>query len=860
MEYVTARNAAVAIATVVLVYAAATAPPLSWLPKAGETQSFFGTFLAAQASITALTLAVTLFVIQGARIRQDSDQRVFNEYIKQSRVGIVFWVSLISVGITAATFLAESFFGDVSPPTFAPGMRNLSLVAAIAFFVNLLFVAVLFRYAIWLARPEHWQDLRQFLNKHDVQEAVGVFLERHSRAVTAMDTGELDSSVAFPAPGEGSANEAIERLIDDAKRAMAERRLEVAKRALNSIRELIKYALDELSGAGFRWSAPGSRPQWPPLRELGSNLYSFREEVIDQRNMDIVDELSVLDYWCMDEGMRRSCGELFTFGLSGNQHNYEIASRLGNGQLKKRFGEQFWEHNHRLVSDAVSQENPLYIRQIAFHFEHLLNDAMQSGSPADYKQLHESFERCIRATRRLMSLSSKYQATAEQVSQLEQDYRIALMGLGGRAALLAGSGAIVDPNPYLDVVREKHDRAEILADDIAQALKGDSMSGHALWRYWETEDVESFQSVPLRLEKYPLTWFAIRLVELSTEPLELLNLHGQAQRSLNWFETNSGGLETYIRRTPHINIAEMRQNAIDALHDAVNADEVSEDLAIIGSDLSQERTSDFQAKAQTSAFETNSIKRLFERVNAVIRLRSDADQIPDERFRRDWPPKAFLADLPKDSLTYYSPLEGDQFGRALSEDVTRLFCEALENAPQMTAALGTPEELLQAIDAAAADLNTSGGLVVVLVGDLTGVGFGLDGKQLDGYEPMWQTPEEDRVGEIGRYRGNPIIRLSDSNGPHLYVVEVDMWGWFVDATLDPDYDFIIEFNPVTAQRAQEYLVAEPQLFSEQPDERAQLRKLQTLIEIAGSFRTEFLVIDSERARSISDIDEAGQQP
>ena len=854
-----ARNVAVAITAGVaflLMYAGATAPPFSWLPKAGESVGLFGVLLAAQASITALTLAVTLFVIQGARTRPDSDTRVYSEYIRQSRVGVVFGVSLITVGFTAATFLAESFLGDVPPPTIAPGMRNLSLVAPIAFFVNLFFVAILFHSAIRLARPEHWQEIRQSVNMRDVRDAVLVFLGRYNRAMAAMDTGELDASVAFPAPGEGSANEAIRALLDDGRRGMAERRLEVAKRALISIRELIEYALNELSRAGVKWSAPGSQPQWPPLRELGSNLYSFREEVIGQGNTDLVDELSVLDYWCMSEGMRRSCGELFTFGLSGSQHNYEIANRLGNEQLRKRFGDQFWEHNHQLVSDAVAQDSPLYIRQVVAHFEQLLNDAMQSGSPGDYQDLHESFKRCIRTTRRFMSLSRKYQASVEQVGQLEQDYRIALMGLGGRAALLASSGAIVDPNPYLDVAREKYDRAEILAEDVSQALRHDSMNDHALWRYWETEHTESFQTISLRPEKYPLTWFTIRLMELSTETPQHLNLRGQAQRNLNWFETNSEGLTSYIHRTPDITIEAMRQNAIDALHDAVSTDEMFEDLAIIGSDLSPARVSAFESEAQAAASTTNSIKRIFERAQAVLRLRSDADQIPDEQFRRYWPPKAFLADLPEDNLTYYSPLEGGQFGRALSGDVARLFCEALADAPQMTATLGTPEDLFQAIDDAVANLNRSDGLVVVLVGDWAEVGFGLDGKQLDGYEPMWQIPEKDRVGEIGRYRGIPIIRLLDGNDPHLYVVEVDMWGWFIDATLDPDNDFIIEVNPVSAQRAQEFLADDPQLFSDQPDP---LRKLQTVAEIAASYRTEFLVIDSERARRISDINEASQQ-
>ena len=366
----------------------------------------------------------------------------------------------------------------------------------------------------------------------------------------------------------------------------------------------------------------------------------------------------------------------------------------------------------------------------------------------------------------------------------------------------------------------------------------------------------------MRPEKYPLTWFTIRLMELTTEPMQQLNLRGGAQQSLNWFRTNSEASETYVLRPPDLTIELMRQNAIGALHDAMHTDQLSEDFAIIGSDLSAERMLAFEAQSQTSALATNSIKRIFERAEAVLRLRTDADHVPEERSVRSLESKAHFTDWSEGMHNYYPRLEGDQYGRSISDAVTRLFCDALVDAPQMTAPVGTPEELLQAIDAAAADLNTSGGLVVVLAGDWAEVEFGLDGMQLEGYEAMWEIPEEDRVGEIGRYRGHPIIRLFGSNDPpstpHLYVVEVDMWGWFVDATLDPFHDLIIEFHPISAQRAQELLEAHPPLFSDQPDKPSKCRKLQTRIELIVSHRTDFLVVNSERARRVGDVDEAGQ--
>ena len=72
-------------------------PPISWLPKASEAGTLLGTLLAAQAAIAALTLAVTIFVMQGLSVRRDVDDRMYREYVRRSRVRPIFWASLVAV-------------------------------------------------------------------------------------------------------------------------------------------------------------------------------------------------------------------------------------------------------------------------------------------------------------------------------------------------------------------------------------------------------------------------------------------------------------------------------------------------------------------------------------------------------------------------------------------------------------------------------------------------------------------------------------------------------------------------------------------------------------------------------------------
>ena len=144
-------------------------------------------------------------------------------------------------------------------------------------------------------------------------------------------------------------------------------------------------------------------------------------------------------------------------------------------------------------------------------------------------------------------------------------------------------------------MRGKHNRVEDLADDIAKALElaNDDTMTISLWDNWEMEQAVSYEAFGVYPEKYPLRWFAIRLIELLTEPQRTFNLHGKAKQILDWFERSSDGLETYARDVPELNIDDKLEFAIAALQTAAHADEVAEDYAIIGSELSTDRVSAF---------------------------------------------------------------------------------------------------------------------------------------------------------------------------------------------------------------------------------------------------------------------------
>ena len=827
-------------------------PAIDWLPPPDEAGSLLGPLLGAQAAIAALTLAVTLFVMQGVSGRPDADDRMYREYIRRSWVRPIFWSSIVAVGVTGLALLAEELGTGAPLVGSSPGLRNLPLLAAIAFLVNLGLPVLLFEQAIRLAQPDRWRMLRRELNERAVRAAVQAFLDRHRRVTGQRETDEPNWADMFPGSEEGSAEEAIRALLDDARRSMDERRQADFKTALDSIKGLVTYAMDEIEREGIGWGIPGSQPQWPPLRELGRNLYPFREDVIRRGNRDYASDLLSLDYWLRSRAVDHRCGEFFTVAVGGDRWNCEIATRVGNPELSKMFRDRSWLVADMTLSALSAEEAFPYAKHLVKHHEQLLSDALHADRLGDYEELARGFDNFLRMTRLGWNVEDwPPPESARLFEQLEQHYRITLMGLGGRAIILASEGRIADAGAYLEAARDKYARPQQLSDDIAEALTHEDRRSLFLWLDWEGEGAQPFESRSVDPARYPLTFFSVRLLELATGPMRDLDLHGCAKQALDWFAANSEDLERDVRDDPDASMERRQEIALGALRDAVRRDKVAEDEDIIRRELSAERIAAFTADVYAAAFTANTIERLFIRADALLYLPSDQDAGPLRGARRQLP-KGALARAPDDARIGYALLNDGSWGRGLAEGVTKRLCEAVDDGPSSAALLGSSQELLRAIDGALESLSPRGEVIVLLAGDWHEVTVDLRLRPPDGYLPEWQVPEADRCGETGRYLGHPIVRGPHDGDRRLYVVEPGEWGCFVRAQVEGDRDLRVEVDAISLERARKLLSANPNSFSKEPDEASKLRKWQTFVEIDVAARTEFRVIDPSRARRVID--------
>ena len=835
--------------------------PLGWLPPPNETDTLLGALLAAQAAIAALTIAVTLFMMQGINNRQDVDDRIYREYVTRSWVKELLRNSLLAVGVTGTVLLGQKLVSGIEGATsVAPGLPNLVFLAIAAFVSNLVFAGALFERAVHLARPQELIDLRRYVNERDVRQALQAFLRRRTRAEASLLANEPDVTTILPDPAEGSSDDAVRELLDEARRAMRGGRQREFTRTIDSITTLLKYAMDEIEKTDLKWSPPGRQPDWPPLIDLWRNLYSFREDVIGQGNRDYVMELLKLDYWLVTTAMDRRCGEMFTTGLSGYQLNYRMADRLNNSELRHLLRDSFSLDARGWILILEANEMFPYAMEMVRHQERILADAMHLDQAEDYMRLHSDFDSVLNWIRSHWEVDSWPEPAETQLyQQLQQEYGIALMGLAGRAVLVNQTQSISSTHAYLEIAREQYPQTSDFTRDTAQALNRETLSERTLWREWETEYVPIGQVYSIQTEQYPLAFFAVRLMELITAQDIAIDLHGRAAQVSQWFANNIARVEQHIQADAGENLNERRELAEESLRSAIRRDQISEEYNIIERSLSPERVLNFTSGVRTTATGTNPIEKAFREAGAYLHLHGADKSSPVERGCNRLAPKAHLAQEPVSRQISYTSLEGGPLGQELSYDITRLFEEALTEAPTKSASLDTAGTLLQAIDDIEEGLGANGELLVMLVGDWFDTEIALNREKPDGYLPQWQLQQDNTLWKIGQYRKHLIVKGPKDGDRRLYVVDTKTWGLFVRGRFEDGEDVRVDITPISAERAQELLASGGNYFPNEPDEDSKLRKLQTMVQIKIGARHGFRVVDQERAQQIVHNQESNQQ-
>ena len=508
--------AVVLLGTLAIIVAVGAVALFGWDLEISEVRTLLGILLPAQAAIMALTFVITVFAIENVTAKRDADNRTHREYVRQTGMRPSLWGGVGAVLVTGALLIAGTLCSAGAP--------YLLIFASAAGAVNLALPVWLFERVARLAEPGHWRAIRLDLFRADVRSSVQAFRVRTESLQTA---GGYGIDATFPGPDEWLADVAVRRLLDDARRAMDEHRQDDVEKALASIRELLKDALDQLEHV---WLSRGLLPtvdlQMPLVATLREALYPFREYVFSESRREHLSALWWFDHQILREAACRRRVNFFREAFGGYEDTYKIACQAGNSQVREWLQRGYWSQ----LPIAISQ-NQNCMEQAIRHQERLLSQAMRAQDLSTFVELNMDFGGVL--------LIERQHGRGLDIEKLDRLYRIALLGLGGLAILLAKAGRLDDPQPYLDVVRNAHSEPQQLAHDVVQAVaiaESNGHSGYPLWWEWETaEDSPPGGAVYLEPQRYPLTFFSMRLLELADEPIPILDLGEKAQQIREWF-------------------------------------------------------------------------------------------------------------------------------------------------------------------------------------------------------------------------------------------------------------------------------------------------------------------------------------
>ena len=806
------------------------APSIGWQLEAGKARELLAVLLTAQAAIVALTFIVAIFALEIIATQRNAKERLYRKYVRRAGLDWFLPSSVSAVGVTVVFLIAEAFGSGGSP--------SLVIAAALIAVASLALPVALFERVRAIARPSAEGKLQQEANLEDVGAALRQKQDRRAD------------------PDAGSVDDVIQRLVADARRAVDEHRQEDVEGTFDTVWQLIEYALSEAESAEGGKGEPRLTAGWLSLFGLRENFYPLREHVISQGQREGVSLLDTFDYRLRTEGITRRREELFTVALDGYEDTYAIASRVGNDAGRAWFRQVFWSTFRFTVglNTMDPDESFPYMKRAALYQERLLSLALHGDLHDDFKALSQEFAGVLEECgARWGAEQYPLPETAHLHAQLEQRVRIALMGLGGRALQLAQQNKVNDPQPYLDVVRAQYSSPETLAKDMAVALDlAETLEeGVPLWREWESEGIPSLTVYSLNPARYPLAFFVLRLLELASAPLPALSLQGGTQRVSGWSTEHLSEVEGFVKVPPGETLEALKQHALSSLGDTVQSHEIAREEDIIRRPLSSSRIRDFKEGVRQSISENGATERLFTQAEALSHLGPEDASAPE--------PRGFNHFLTKDAFTdqpttgpfrdlYVANYETHLYGVEIEHDVRQQFSEALSDAPVIEVPLDTPDALLQAIDGALADLTSASRAIVLLTGEWREIRNRLVEQSPARYEP-WRGEDN-----LSYYRGHPI--LYPFNPPagdrRVYVVEPGTWGSFLRAQFDDGTDLRVDIKPIDPAQAQELLGTNPNLFPDESNATARLRKIQTLVRCIIAVRSGFRVTDPTRARLIRD--------
>ncbi len=494
--------------------------------------------------------------------RVGEDEALFREVLKESWISEFFVVSLGALLLTASALLFLQERPSESPLPAMSGTRNLLLVAAFAFAVNVATAGASFWRAVRLLGPSRWRDVQRRLASRQIVLAV----RAHARRLAQMSDHPIEQLVAFArsSPEEDEANRLIRQTIESAGAAARNRGFSAYQDAFDTVRELIETAVAELPMQHARLGIEGA---FPPIQEIRKQLPGLRREVYRLGWTDYSYEFARFDHWLLARGAEWRAGDIYEAGLDGMRDSVRAALEVAPAKDHDVILPRAWINLGIPITtlaqcvgteaDEAEDCERLLLRtfqQFEAYFDSLIRQ-QGSGHIDDFLvglKKHLDYATFV--------LGGHAGRNAALVEELQRDARFLQMGIGGRVIELARTGDLADEQSYLDSFRTRFTSIQQLARDLGTALSLTSRSDFS-WDAWQMDRAPGGRRGAIHPEICVLSFFVVRALELGATdtPLEF---GGHKARVADYTKNHVADLARFARFTDP---ATQRDDAVRAL-------------------------------------------------------------------------------------------------------------------------------------------------------------------------------------------------------------------------------------------------------------------------------------------------------
>lgn len=257
-------------------------------PVGGADAGNLGTILGAQAAMTAIFLAAMIFIVEAVHRREDLDDPLYELFLRKSWARWVFCAAVwlfVGTAIVYALGSATQWWADVG------GSRGHILGLASLVIAALTVLAFLLR-ALHILRPATYRKGKREVTVAQVRAAVRARGQgsKRQRLLDRISRTRFGNFTEI----ETQANRAVDRVADDAHRAITNARLTDVREAIETLEIVAATVVEEMEIVAEKLpdALPDQRSDWPTYSSMSAGMHRLVREAYSQSNPDVTTLMS----------------------------------------------------------------------------------------------------------------------------------------------------------------------------------------------------------------------------------------------------------------------------------------------------------------------------------------------------------------------------------------------------------------------------------------------------------------------------------------------------------------------------------------------------------------------------------------